>query len=306
MFEPSAGNSSGEKSGVNMRLYEPSRPVAFMHIQKTGGNSLSEALSGALKPRAAFGAFDRFLFGDFADFESMSEESRSKILFTSRDLPPNLDFLVGHMSFSAMSQAYPRAQFITVLREPMSRLISLWLFSRSTTDRYLEPWGKWADVVRQSHQPLKEFLRARSLACATDNVCVRMLLWPHPLLRSSDFIDPRDDETLLEEARCRLKHFCFVDLLENPELVTNLQNWLGRPLVLHRLNETNNIPDSLKSPMAAELDSETQGLIESHSRLDLRLWLEVAGQRMPEGDARVLRDQIIAANLSNFSRLMGN
>ena len=306
MSEAVTGNASGENGGYKARPYDPSRPVAFMHIQKTGGNSLSEALRGALKPRASFGAFDRFLFGDFADFESMSEESRGKILFASHGLPPGLDFLAGHISFSAMSQAYPLAQFVTVLREPMSRLISLWLFSRSTTDQYLEPWGKWADVVRQSHRPLKDFLRAQNLACATDNVCVRMLLWPHPLLRSNAVIAPRDDETLLLEAKCRLKHFCFVDLLENPELVTNLQNWLERPLVLRRLNETNNIPDSLKSPMAAELDSETEGLIESHSRLDLRLWLEVAGQRMPESDARMLRDQIITANLSNFSRLMGN
>jgi len=304
MSEKPTGDTRRNKDAEEVRHYDPTRPVAFLHIPKTGGISLSEALKTALKPRASFAAFDRCMFGDFEDFESVSDLRRSRILFASSDLPTSLDFLGGHMSFSTISHAYPLAQFITVLREPMSRLISLWLYWRSCTDQFLEPWGKWGHVVRKSRLSLRDFVRDRKTACQTDNLYVRLTLWPHPLVPDGDFIDERHDERLLQEAQSRLEQFCFVDLLENAELTANLQIWLGRVVVLRKLNETENIPESLKSPIANELDSETLALIESRSRLDLRLWATVVAQRMPFIDSRVLRDQALAANLSHYSHLM--
>jgi hypothetical protein len=295
---------SREKGAGRVTPYDPIRPLAFLHIPKSSGTSVTSALNTALQSRSRIGMIDRCIFGEFADFESVSESARNCIVFDSTDLQSDLDFLAGHISFSTAARAYPGAQFMTLLREPLSRLISLWLFWRSHTDQSLEPWGTWADVVRKSRLPLKEFIRTRHIAGQTDNQCVRILLWPHPLIPDGDFIDEQHDETLVEEAMSRFKRFCFVDVLENPEFLINLERWLERPVMLPKLNVTDNMPQAMKRPMVDELDSETFALIESRSRLDLKLWSALIARRMPEIAPRVLRAQTITANLARYSRIM--
>ena len=116
-----------------------------------------------------------------------------------------------------------------------------------------------------------------------------MLLWPHPLIPEDDFIDGHHDEKLVQGARFRLNQFRFVALLENPQFVPNLRNWLERPIILRNLNETDSIPEALKKPMTHELDSETLGLIESRSRLDLKLWSRMGCA--PDASSRFVRSK---------------
>jgi Sulfotransferase family len=275
-----------------------------MHIPKSAGTSLSDALRTAIEPRAFFSAFDRCNFGSFSDFESISEDIRKAILTDPAEIPPGVNLIIGHMSFSTTSQINPSAQFMTILREPASRLMSFWLFWRSKVDENLAPWGGWGEYVRLSRRPLREFIRARNISCQVDNQSLRMLLWPHPLVPADDFIDERHDEELVQAAASRLDRFDFVDVIENPDMVVNLQNWLGRPLIFRKLNETEDIPDALKSPVQDELDSETLALIEHRSRLDLKLWQEVVSQRLPQVDLKTFRDQARAESLARHCRLM--
>lgn len=275
-----------------------------MHIPKSAGTSLSDALRTAIEPRAFFSAFDRCNFGSFNGFQGIAEEIRRAIVFDAAEIPRGPDLISGHMSFSTTSQAYPDAQFMTILREPVSRLMSFWLFWRSKRDENLVPWGGWGDYVRKSRRPLREFIRARDISCQLDNQSLRMLLWPHPLIPLDDFIDKRHDEELVQAAASRLDQFDFVDVVENPDMTVNLQNWLGRPLIFRKLNETEDIPDALKSPVQDELDPETLALVEHRSRLDLKLWQEVVSRRLRQVGTDIFRDQVRAESLARHSRLM--
>ena len=117
-----------------MRPYNPNKPLAFMHIPKCAGASLKFGLQKALMPTRFVSGFDRTLFGLFEDFDSMDIELRSSIYKCGRDLPRDADYIGGHFSASTLFEAFPTAQYMTVLREPKSRLLSNWLYWRSTDD----------------------------------------------------------------------------------------------------------------------------------------------------------------------------
>jgi hypothetical protein len=65
----------------NERPYDSGRPLVFMHIPKSAGTSLSDALRTAVDPPAFFSALDRCNFGSFSGFESIGEDIRKRILF---------------------------------------------------------------------------------------------------------------------------------------------------------------------------------------------------------------------------------
>ena len=281
-----------------------SRPVVFMHIPKTSGTAVRSGLAKALAPAIAVGGFDHSLFGSFRDFDSLHESVRCQIYDSPAALPKNADLVAGHIAFSSLREAFPLAQRLTLLREPVSRVLSHWLFWRQHTDKDLAPWGSWADRVRQSRKPLADFLADPLLACQTDNLVLRMLLWPHPLLPLAQFIDPAHDEQLIHEAMARLLAFDFVDVVENGALMQRLQRWLDRPFNHDRYNETSAIPEQFRTPLHHELTPEAHDLLIARSRLDLRLWSEIAARCLPDRDIPRLREQTVLVNVARYGVLM--
>jgi hypothetical protein len=288
------------------RPYDIVKPLIFMHVPKCSGTSLIQALVAAGMAPSAFSGFDETLFGDFAAFESLSEGLRTSIYLDPNDLPKGTEFVAAHMSFVTLSRGFPGGQLVTLLREPVSRLLSLWLFWRSHTDEQLQDWGQWGNRVRNSRRPLVDFLRAREVACQTDNQLLRMLLWPHRLVPRDDFIDARHDALLIQAAAGRLARFSFSDLIENRTFESNLAAWLGRPVVFGKFNQTANIPQSLKTPMARQLTNEAWALLEARSRLDLKLWLALAAERVPQINAQRLRRETVEITIGRHSQLMAS
>jgi hypothetical protein len=244
------------------------------------------------------------LFGGYQDFDSLDRSIRCAIYDSLACFPQPADLIAGHFAFSTLRQIYPDSQLLTVLREPYSRLLSHWLFWRQHTDTDLLPWGTWAEHVRKARQRLTSFLNDSALACQTDNLMLRMLLWPHPLLRPSDFIDPIQDEQLLRKAMARLQEFSFIDIVENDAILHNVQYWLGRSLSYRRVNDTKPIPQQYRSPLYGELTCEALDLLEMRSRLDVHLWTQIAQRRLPGRDVCKLRQQTILANVARYSILI--
>jgi hypothetical protein len=284
--------------------FDRARPVAFMHVPKTSGTAVTSGLASALMPSIMVGGFDHCPFGSYRSFETVHSSIRCQIYESPGSLPQPADLISGHFAFSTLRQAYPCAHYLTVLREPFSRLLSHWLFWRSHTDAELAPWGAWAERVRKSRKPLVSFLDDPMLAGQTDNLALRMLLWPHPLLPEDRFIDPASDSCLLREANARLDEFDFVDIVENVAFEDRLQSWLGRSFSHARVNETRPIPLAFRTPLHAELASEALELLQSRSRLDFHLWARIVGSRLPGKDLFELRQQTILANLARYGVLM--
>jgi hypothetical protein len=283
---------------------DASRPIAFMHVPKTSGIALREGLQACTNTQGPRPGFDRSAFGDFARFDTV-DPVLLRDIYLGDTLPQlNASFVTGHISASTLTARRPGVQLVTILREPRSRLLSHWLFWRGLTDDQLRAWGKWADCVRVAYRPLAEFLSDPDVASNTDNMAVRMLLWPHPDIPGGDFIDRRADRRLISAAMVRLEEFAFADLVENPQLASNLQAWLIRPFTYGRMNETEKLPPTLRSPLATELTHGAFDLLDFRTRLDREVWLTLARQRIPHIDAQALAVRTIIRNAARHSTLM--
>jgi hypothetical protein len=278
------------------------RPLAFMHVPKTSGCALRAGLCEVLPSTACIAGWDRVAFGAFRSFETMSPEFRQLVY---EALPPanGIDFVTGHIAYSTLIQGRPAARFMTVLRESRSRVLSLWLYWRCLPEEAISSQGAWRRVLRLAREPLVKFLNHPEAACHTDNVTVRMLLWPHPLIPDDGFIDGAADERLASEAAARLKAFEFADVIENPRLEDNVRAFLARPFVYRRVNETV-VPSELRCSLEEELTDEALHLLEHRSRLDRELWRAVVAERIAGADSTALTDDAFRRTVTRHAALM--
>jgi hypothetical protein len=280
------------------------QPLAMMHIPKTAGTSLMHDISASLKQDLYVKGFDRTLFGAFKDFSSFNVEALKTVYQESTDMPADAKLIMGHFSHQSLLTRYPDAQQITFLREPLIRIMSLWIFWRCQRDEELAGWGEWANLVKLSRASLKEYLSDTRIACQTDNMTVRMLLWPGNGIPPDRFIDERFDDALVEQAFERLNSFSYTDVIENPSFSKRLKSWLQIDMTSSRLNETTPVPEHLRLRLEGELDNETLGLLQQRSRLDLQLWKALAKRRLPEHDIEALRVQTLLGGIARYGSLL--
>ena len=243
------------------------------------------------------------MFGAFDRFDTFGAATRAAIFHTPGALP-DVDFVAGHISYTTLRARYPDAQLVTVLREPVSRLLSHWLYWRGHNDAQLAGWGAWAEIVKLSRGPLVAFLKDQRLACQNDNQVVRMLLWPHALIPADRFIDPADDAALLADAYDRISDFDFIDVVEGGGPGDRMQVWLGRPVVLERRNETGEIPAHLRNPLDREMTPAALGWLARCSRLDTQLWLKTAACYRSYDSAERLAETSRLVNVARFAGLL--
>ena len=285
-------------------LYDPARPIFFMHVPKTSGLSMTRSLVDAIQPRIIFQGFDQSTFGSFQDFASIDRELRKTICLDSRTIPPDADLVAGHLSYSTLSRVNPRAHLVTVLREPISRILSHWLYLRALPDESLVRWGEWSRYTRWARRPLEDFLAREDLGCQIDNLAVRMLLWPHPQIPAAGFIDTRYDERLIDEATRRVERFAFIDAIENLDFPASLARWLGKSLSYGRDNETPAVPTELRSQLHEELSPEAIELLESHSRLDYQLWAKIVARGVTHLRSETFQKQVLMKTVARFAGLL--
>lgn len=279
--------------------------LAFMHVPKTAGTSVIAGLEAAMSPVQPLRGIDRYLFGGFDDFDSLHGDPRRQLIMDPAGIPADAPFIVGHLACSSLLDGASDRSLMTILREPVTRLLSHWLYWRAMPGRDLEDWGTWRDVVRKARQPLGTFLSDPEIAAQTDNLMTRALLWPHRLVPNAGFIEPRDDRRLAREAGKRLRRFDFVDVVENEGFPARMADWLQRPFALPRLNQTARMPTlSRPSSLADELTPEVHALLASRSRLDLRLWNSIARRRLRGVDIEALRERTIIDTVARHAAAM--
>jgi hypothetical protein len=278
----------------------PGVPIVFLHIPKCAGQAFRHGLSEALHPSTTLSFFDHSLFGAFDRFETIAPELKASIFGPEDQIPTNADFIGGHFAVSTARHFYPEANYCTVLREPTSRLLSHWLFWRQHSDEDMAPWGaQWGDLIRRARNPLADFLRDPELASQTDNLIVRMLLWPDPRIPADDFIRTGQDEALLKDAIAILRRFEFVDFIENPDCALNLEKWICSRFALKTVNATREASEGFPVNFGRELSAEALALLEERSRLDHVLWREVAARRRPHEDGRAIEAAVLQSNIDH-------
>jgi hypothetical protein len=278
---------------------DPNRPLLFLHIPKSAGSSLAMSIDRAIQPKQAIIAgFDDILYGTFDDFAGMTPAESARVYVGENKLPKTADFVAGHFSYKNLLKTYPKGQAITILREPSSRILSHWLYWRGLSDQELAGIGGWGDRVLRARKPFGEFLSDPDIYCTTDNLTIRMLLSPHPLIPVSAAIEPCHDAQLLREARKVMSKFSYIDTVENPDLPKRIGAWLGGNFQLSRDNVTRPTPPALQSDPYREFDQDTLDLLEARTRMDRVLWHAVVSRCEPGIDSRALERNTIIRNLT--------
>lgn len=266
--------------------------IVLTHIPKTAGTSLVAALAAWLDTYPTH-VYDQSMFGTFSDWGSVDASRRSMVVGVDGRLAPQPPGLLvnSHAALSTTRSAYPDAEHIIVLREGVSRLLSSWLYHRTMEDAELDLWGGWAPTWRSAHGSLADYLELNSHAAELDNTTVRQLLWPHPAIPADGFIDPNDDEALLQAARDKMRHFSFVTVLEDPGWRRSLEGWFGTAIAMPKLNVTPDTKAQLPDHSSGGQRELAETRLETFSRLDNALWLEVATAALGgERAAVVFRD----------------
>ncbi|MFN2125368.1 MAG: sulfotransferase family 2 domain-containing protein [Candidatus Promineifilaceae bacterium] len=99
--------------------------VIFLHIPKTAGTTLLEILDRQYSPETIF-SLGSIAQESIAQFEAMDEQERA-----------NIRLLRGHLAYGLHEYLPGPAQYFTILRDPVARVISHYNFILRTPEHYL-------------------------------------------------------------------------------------------------------------------------------------------------------------------------
>lgn len=279
-------------------------PLAFMHIPKSAGTALANAIVQLPPYQHEAHGWDRCLYGAYDEYETWDQGRRPWLFLSHKEIPKGKNFLFGHIAFSNIKKSYNNAHVFTIIRNPFSRILSLWTFWRSKPDGLESDIGTYAENVYLSRRSLESFLRNTSIAAQTDNVVARMLLWPHSLVPDDDFIDDRHLAEIVSLSLSRLNEFGFVDIYENRNLIKNFQDWLGHSLDVKLYNETCPVPNQYRSTMQLELTPECCRLMRERTLVDQAIWESVAERQLGIDSIISLNSLSVKSSISRANKIL--
>ena len=149
-------------------FHQTHSPAVFLHIPKTGGTTVHDLLCACFPD-------DRICSGS-------RDVSNNRLDRLEPEKLQGIDFFSGHFNRLGVERVGPGARVFTVLREPKSRILSLYYFWKSHRPSYVRrkqlPLPQLAD-----RYGLLEFLRCPTpvIAANIKDVYVRTLLQPGSL-----------------------------------------------------------------------------------------------------------------------------
>jgi hypothetical protein len=224
--------------------------VIFLHIGKTAGTTLRVILRRQFRPSQVMLVRARMRPREetLGDFAGLPERERAR---------PRL--IMGHTVFG-LHQHVPRpSTYVTVLRHPVSLVLSQYNFVRRTVDH------RHHQIVASADMTLRQYIES-GVSLEMDNSQTRAI--------AGDVATPFEacTEAMLEEAKGNLdRHFAVAGLTERFDETLIL---LGKAFQWSRLYY---IPTNVSPSRAGEeLDPALRELIEGHNRLDLELYRHVS------------------------------
>ena len=193
-----------------VRALGEGRPILFLHIPKTGGNSLSQAFARLYAPHQRF-----------TDRGNISADYLDRIVAAAGDRA----FIWGHPALGALTRVADKVDIITLLRRPVDQVVSSYLHIRENPDDV-----SYSEANRLS---LSAFLREHP------NYIARQTLSIANATRDRAFDILTDTRECAEAVADFLDRASFVGVLDRPLACCEvLSDRLGGafPLQLHHLN----------------------------------------------------------------------
>lgn len=243
---------------TDMEADAPTAPVVlFLHIPKAGGQTLGELVF--TQTRAETAREDDVLIAGVA-YLTYGFLKERPLQVPAHALPhlarPDLRAVIGHFWFGLHEHVARPSVYVTALRHPVERILSLYYYTRLHDSITLEAF--------LAEPPFREI----------DNDQTRRLAGVDPEIGQCT-------PEMLEGAKENLRRFAVAGTIERfDETVVLLHRKLGwpRPVVCHARNV------NAERPAAASLPRAAIAAIEERNALDLELW-RYAWQLMDEAIA---------------------
>lgn len=218
--------------------------LIFLHIMKTAGTSLFKVVQQQYAKDLTFHYVARKAGKQLEDFEQLPQETRDR-----------LQFFHGHDCYGIHERLSKPSRYITILRKPVNRVVSLYYFIHHNPNR---------DIPEAERCPtLRSYLDAR-LDCV-DNGQTRAIAGDV----ASDFAFGECTSELLDIAKQNLSQFLMVGTTERfDESLLVLKHVLGLDNILYsRTNE------NLKKPKMEDIDPDDIEMIKTYNQLDQELYV---------------------------------
>ncbi len=152
--------------------------LGIVHIPKTGGSAIRAAIAGVAACDLGQGYFDAAMVAGTA-VDHLPDETRHQFVTSEilRDLCETNRIIIGHYPAPALLDAGCRS-VATQVREPRSRLLSLYRYWQSQTPESRHSWGEWGATAVDAAitLSLEDFLCSQRAWAATENQMARQLL----------------------------------------------------------------------------------------------------------------------------------
>lgn len=121
----------------------PPKTLIFLHIPKTGGTTLSRVVARQYSQRSLFAIDGADIEGSIEDLAGMEQERKRAIRY-----------IHGHVSFGIHSLLSGPVTYITLVRDPVERLISHYWHAVTVRNHYLH------DLVADGRMSLYDYVRS--------------------------------------------------------------------------------------------------------------------------------------------------
>jgi hypothetical protein len=176
-----------------LRQHRDRQTLGVLHIPKCGGSAVRSALARLDGCYAGPLYYDEAHFGEPDLSESLLPSRRAEVASRQqlRPVVARSRLVIGHYSSRSLVAAGAK-QLATQIREPRSRLLSLYRYWQGQTPDERQPWGLWGSrLVATADRPLGAFLANPALWPAVDNAMVRQVCQTGSRLLRSAPREPR-------------------------------------------------------------------------------------------------------------------
>ena len=222
--------------------------LIFLHILKTGGTTLNVLLENYFAPENSFATFpnERHPDGHIDKFNALTEAEKLDI-----------DFLTGHMGFGLHEKLPRPSQYVTMLRDPVARVVS-----RYRHEQRDEPSHLHKHI--QEGMTLAQYAKYYAEAAEMDNLQTRMVAGNWNLRGRGPCT-----QQMLAQAKANLdQHFIVVGVTERFDetylLLTKQLNWPILPYKRRNVMPVGQISD--------DLSLETLSAIRFYNQFDVELF----------------------------------